>query len=155
MLNSLLPKQAGNSDYHQSKIALWLFGLVVLLRTIISLNSTFNARKVATSADGIPIDSFSPDAAQTAVALFSNLGLTNLVICLICIVVLVRYRALVPLMFALLLVQYVMRQVLHRVVPIPRTGNPPASIITWTLLTLMVVGFVLSLWPRRGATSSP
>lgn len=113
-----------------------------------SLNSIFNARNVASSADGIPLDTFAPAAAQTVVSLFALMALSNLVIALLCIVVLVRYRALVPFMFVLLLLYHFARQLLHQVMPIPRTGAPPASVISYTLLSLMVVGFALSLWRR-------
>lgn len=103
MLNALLPRQADNTTYRGSKVALWLFSALVLLRLIMSLNSIFNGRMGASTADGIPLDTFPPDAAQTVVSLFSLMALSNLMMAVLCIVVLVRYRALVPLMFTLLL----------------------------------------------------
>src|SRR6185295_9158084 len=48
MLDRLLPRHADNS-YRGSKIALWLFGLVVLLKLVIALNSLFNGHQVASS----------------------------------------------------------------------------------------------------------
>ncbi len=57
MLNPLLPRRVDNT-YRGHKLALWLFGLVVLLKLVISLNSIFNGRTVASSADGILLDTF-------------------------------------------------------------------------------------------------
>ncbi len=145
MLNRLLPRQADNT-YRGYRLALWLFGILVLVKTIISVNSMINGRDVASSADGIPLDTFTPDGARAVVSLFAHLGLANFVICLLCIVVLVRYRALVPFMFSLLLLQHLARKLIHQVMPIVTTGTPPGAVINLVLLALMVVGLALSLW---------
>jgi hypothetical protein len=155
MLNRLLPRQADNA-YRGYRLALWLFGILVLLRTIMSVNSMINGRDIASSADGIPLDTYTPDGARTVVSLFAVIGLSNLVICILCIVVLVRYRALVPLVFSLLLLQHLARRVIHQVLPIATTGNPPATVINLVLLALMVAGLVLSLAsPGRTRLESP
>jgi hypothetical protein len=126
------------------------------LRTIMSVNSMINGRDIASSADGIPLDTYTPDGARTVVSLFAVIGLSNLVICILCIVVLVRYRALVPLVFSLLLLQHLARRVIHQVLPIATTGNPPATVINLVLLALMVAGLVLSLAsPGRTRLESP
>jgi hypothetical protein len=148
MLNHLLPRHADNT-YRGHKVALWLFGLVVSLRVVMGFNSMLNARYVASSADGIPLDTFPPAAAQTAVSLFALLGLSNLVIALLGVLVLVRYRTLVPFMFVLLLLHHLARQLIFAMLPIPRTGAPPGSVISFVLLGLMVVGLALSLWRVR------
>lgn len=147
MLTRFLPRQVDNT-YQGSRIALWLFGLLVLLRLVMSVNSIFNARDVASSADGIPLDTFPPAAAQTVISLFAILALANLIICLLCIVVLVRYRALVPFMFVLLLLHSLGRKLIFEFMPVVRAGTPPASMINAVLLTLMVAGLALSLWRR-------
>jgi hypothetical protein len=155
MLNRLLPRQADNT-YRGYRLALWLFGILVLVKTIISVNSMINGRDVATSADGIPLDTFTPDGARAVVSLFALLGLSNLVICILCIVVLARYRALVPFLFSLLLLQHLARKLIHQVMPIVTTGSPPASVINLVLLALMVVGLALSLWnPDKTGLEQP
>ena len=106
MLNQLFPRQIDNS-YRAHKLALWLFGLVVLVKLAISLGSIFNGYEAPSSADGIPLDTFTPSGAQAVVTLFALLGLAHLTICLLCVVVLIRYRAMVPFMYALLLLEYV------------------------------------------------
>jgi ammonia channel protein AmtB len=148
MLNALLPRQADNS-YHGHKLALWLFGALVLMKTIIGFNSIISGDVVASSADGIPLNTFPAAAAATVVSLFALSGLRQLTFCLIGLVVLVRYRTLVPLMFALLLLEHVGRQVILQVLPISRTDRPPGAVVTIVLMAVTVVGMGLSLWRRR------
>src|ERR1035437_1915997 len=137
MLGRLLPARVDNT-YHRSKIALWVFALLLLLESVIGTNSIFMAQSVAGTADGIPLEAFAPAAAQAVVSLFAMLGLAHLVMCVLCLIVLLRYRALVPLMFTLLLVDQMGRRVIRYFLPIPTIGSPPGNIVTIVLLTLMV-----------------
>jgi hypothetical protein len=152
MLNPLLPRRADNT-YRGHRFALVLFGLLLLMKLGISLSTLFNGRTAATSADGIPLDSYTPAAAQTVVSLFALWGLTNLVICIIGLVVLIRYRGLVSFMFALFLFQQLGRYLVLQLLPIVRTGAPPGFVVNLVLLALMVVGLALSLWRRNGPAS--
>ena len=147
MLNRLLPRQVDNT-YHGYQLALWLFALVVFMKIPISLNSIFNGRMVASSADGIPLDTFTPAGAQAVVSLFAAWGLSQFIICSLCILVLARYRALVPFMFGLLLVEHLSRRLIFLVMPIVRTGTPPGVYVNLSLFALMIIGLVLSLWSR-------
>lgn len=52
----------------------------------------------------------------------------------------------VPLMFALLLVEQLSRYLILQRIPIIRTGSQPAGYIDLILLALMIVGSPLSLW---------
>jgi hypothetical protein len=135
MFSRLIPRSFDNT-YQGRGLALWLFGLVVLLRVVMSLNSIINSRTIAISADGIPLDTYPPAAAQTVVSLFSLLGLAGLVICLLCILALVRFRSMIPLMFLVLLLHFL---------AIARNGTPPGTYVNLTLFVLLAVGLVLSL----------
>ena len=104
MFERLLPRQIDNT-YHGHKVALWLFALLVLMKSVIGINSIFDGRDVAISADGIPLETFTPAGAQAVVSAFAAWGLAQLVICLLCLLVLARYRAMLPFMFALLLLE--------------------------------------------------
>jgi hypothetical protein len=147
MWNPLFPRRVDNA-YRGYKLAVWIFALLVLMKGAIALNSIFNGYVVASSADGIPLDSFPSAGAQTVVSLFALLGLSHLMICLLCVLVLVRYRAMIPFMFALLLLEHVSRRLILRILPIPKTGTPPGSVVNLVLLGLMIVGLALSLRNR-------
>jgi hypothetical protein len=144
VVNQLLSERLDNT-YRGHKGALWLFGLIVLMRVVMSLNSILNGRYVASSADGIPLQTYTPAAAQTAVSLFALLGFSNLVICLVCVLVLARYRSAVPLMFTLLLLQYIGGRLILYYLPIVRTGTPPGLYVNLSLLVLIIIGLALSL----------
>lgn len=148
MLSQLLPRQIDN-DYRGQKLALWLFALLVLVKVIMSVNSIFNAEAIARSADGIPLGTFPPAAAQTVVSLFALTAFSRLMSCVLGILVLVRYRAMVPLMFALFLLEHLGRRLVLQFLPIPRTGGSPGSTINLVLLAVMIVGLGLSLWSPR------
>lgn len=145
MLSQLLPQRIDNT-YRGHKLALWLFGLLVLMKTAMSVNSIFLGHKIATEADGIPLDTFPPAAAETIVSMFAIWGLAHLMICLLCILVLVRYRALIPFMFSFLLVEHLGRKLILQFISIASTGTPPGSFVNLALLAVMIAGLALSLW---------
>ena len=147
MFNQLLPQRIDNT-YRGYKLALWLFALLVFIKVAISLNCIFNGYMVASSADGIPLDTFTPAGAQTVVSLFALLGNSWLMICLLCSLVLVRYRSMIPLMFALLLLEHLSRKLILQFLPMVRTGTPPGTYVNLVLLAVMLVGLALSLWSQ-------
>lgn len=152
MFSRLLPERFDNA-YRGHKAALWLFALLLLMKSAIGLNSMFNGYSVASSADGIPLETFSPGAAQTVVSMFALLGLSHFVFALIGLIALVRYRSMVPLMLALLLLEFLARRAALFLLPIPRTGTPPGFYVNVALAVLMTAGLALALWNResRGA----
>lgn len=144
MFNQFLPQRADNT-YRGHKLALWLFALLVLIKVAMSLNSIFNGYMVASSADGIPLGTFTSAGAQTVVALFAIWGLSQFMFCVLGILILVRYRSMIPFMFAFLLLEYLSRKLVLQCVPLVRTGVPPGSYVNLVLLALMIVGLALSL----------
>lgn len=150
MLERLLPRHIGNT-FHGRRAALWLLALLVLMKSTIALNAIFDGYDVAVSADGIPLDTYTPAGARAVVSAFAAWGLAQLVICLLCALALFRYRAMVPLMFALILLEHLCRRLIFLVMPIERAGSPPAVYVNLTITALMVAGLLLSLWGGRRA----
>jgi hypothetical protein len=152
MLDRLLPQHLDNR-YQGSKVALWLFGLVVMMKSAQSLAIIFRGDVTARGADGIPLESFSPDAAATVVAVFAQGSLWRLFFCLVGAATLIRYRTGVPLMFALFALNYLAAQLVLQYVPLPRVGKPVGPVINLVLFVVMLVGLGLSLW-RRGRAAA-
>jgi len=144
----LLPQRIDNT-YGGHRLALWLFGLLIFMKGSIGLGTIFNGHSAATSADGIPLDTFTPAGEQAFVALFAAWGLSQFILNLIGLLALVRYRAMVPLMFALLLLEHLNRKLIFWVLPIPRTGTPPGYFLNLGLVAVMIVGLLLSLWKQN------
>ena len=147
MLDRLFPQPIDNT-YRGYKVAVWLFGLVVGLRITQSVLVILNGYSTARDADGIPLDTFTPAAAQTSVALFAQGSLWRLIFCVLCVLVLVRYRSAIPLLFALLLLSYLASQLIFQFVPLPRTGTPPGPILNFVIFALTIIGLALSLRGR-------
>jgi hypothetical protein len=147
MPSRLLPQRVDNA-YAGSRVALWLFGLAVVLKGAMASNAVFNGYVVASSADGIPLETYPPAAARAVVSLFALWGVGHLVLGLLGLLVLVRYRAMVPLMFLVLLVEQLGRKLVVLALPIERPGGAPGSWFSLGLLIVMIGGLVLSLWHR-------
>jgi len=150
MVERLLPQPIDNT-YSGSKIALWLFGLVVFVHILQSVVVIVNGHSIAQSADGIPLETYPAAAAQTILAIFMVSSLRRLIISLICAVVLFRYRSAVPLMFVVLGLSYLGGQVIFQFVPIVRVGTPPGVVVNLIMFGLTIVGLALSLWRRGGS----
>jgi hypothetical protein len=148
MFADILPRSIENT-YRGSRLALWLLGFLVVMKSVIGVNSIVNGAAVMTTADGIALKTFPAAAAQNLVALWALLGLAHIVMAVLAVLVLIRYRGMVPLMFALLLLQHAGGRLVGYFLPIVRTGAPPAFLINVVLLASIVVGFALSLWRRR------
>jgi len=144
MFNQLLPPRIDNA-YRGHKLALWLFALVVFVRIVQSIAVIFGGYSVVRSADGIPLETFTPAGAQTVVTLFALSALSRLFIFLLCVLTLLRYRSAISFMFALLLLNYLAAQLILQFVPLVRTGTPPGPVVNLILLALMIVGLALSL----------
>jgi hypothetical protein len=148
MFDLLLPKSFDN-NYRGHKLALWIFGLFVLMKSVIGTNSIINGRVVMTSADGIPLDTYPPAAAQTLVALWALLGLSHIILGVLGIVALVRYRSMTAFLFALFLLQHLGGRLILHYIPLVTIGAPPAFAVNLIQLSLLILGLALSLWRRR------
>jgi hypothetical protein len=154
LLDRLLPRQADNR-FEGYRAALWLLGLLIALKLIMGVRSIFDTASVAQGADGIPLDSFGPAAAREVLLLFALMALGQLVLTLIALIVLIRWRALVPFIYLVLLAEHLARRLIaqsYRVAGTPVTDV--ALYVNYGLLTLLTLGLVLSLIPARGAQRS-
>lgn len=156
MLSRLFPRVLDN-DYRGHRAALWLLVPVVLLKAVMGfncagLNPFVDNRDIMQGVDGIPLATFPPQAADMLVFMFAAWGLGLLLLSLVGVVALVRYRAMIPMVYLLLGAEQLGRQFMGSTNPIERlaSGNFSAALlINLALSTILVVGFVLSLWPRR------
>lgn len=154
MLSRIFPKQLDNT-YRGQRVALWLFGLVVTLKLIISTNSILNTRSIAMGADGIPLDSFGPGGAQTVILLFALQALGNMMLALLGVVALIRYRAMIPLLYLLFLIAQIGGRVINALHAAPETAAASnGNIVIYSLIALVVIGLGLSLTGKRYATSA-
>ena len=148
MLDRLFPSRADNS-FEGHRAAIWLLGLLIALRFVVSVNSILNTASVAAGADGIPLGRFGPEAGREVLTLFALIAVGQLASALIGLAVLIRYRALLPLFYLVSLGEQLARRLVVRMHEAPTYGSPVAAYVTWTVFGLLVAGLVLSFLPAR------
>jgi hypothetical protein len=139
-----------DTTYNGHRLAPWLLALVASVKVAQSLFVLFGGDFVVRTADVIPLDAYTPAGAQTVLSLFMLLGFDRLLIGLLAVPVLVRYRGMIAPMFTLLLLHDMGKQLIFHLFPIVRVGAPPGPTVNLVLFGLTIVGLALSLW-NRGA----
>jgi hypothetical protein len=89
--------------------------------------------------------------AEAVVTIFAFWALSQLLIGLLFILVLFRYRAMIPLMYVLILAKYLGRIAMGLTKPIVTIETPPGATGNLVLIVVGVIGLVLSL---RGEAES-
>ena len=89
MIDQVLPGIIDNT-YRGRRLAFLPFGLLVLLKLTVGVNSIFRGYMVMSTADGIPLDTFPAAATQSLISLWALLGLSYVAMALLCILVLMR-----------------------------------------------------------------
>ena len=150
MMERLFPRMVDN-DYRGHPFALWVLVPVTLLTLVRSLVHMFRVDGGAQSIATIPLDRYSDPAAAAVILIFALWGLSQLLLGLLYVVVLVRYRALIPLMYLTLILEYCGRLALGAWKPMETLERPPGARFTLIMIVLSLVMFVLSLRQRPGA----
>lgn len=156
MLTRLFPRQIDN-DYRGRKLAIWLLAPLALVKllqgaSVAGLNPWSTSRRILETADGVPVGTFPAEAASHLVFLFAAWGLGIFILGLLGVVVLLRYRAMIPLMYLLLLIEQLGRKALstiHLGSPFMSLEANAANLINWGFLAVIVIGFLASLSGRR------
>ncbi|HEY4115487.1 MAG TPA: hypothetical protein VGM17_15630 [Rhizomicrobium sp.] len=155
MLERIFPKTFDNT-YRGHWAGLVIFVLVVAVKALQCVETIFNTRNTAINADGIPIASFTPAGANTVLSMFALLGLYLLVIPAQSIVVLLRYRSMVPFLYFWLLLLQIAGRALHMLHPVFASDNhgpqPIGFYVNLGILAVTVLGFALSLVGPRYTT---
>lgn len=159
MLNRLFPPSLTN-DYRGSWIALWLFLPVLVVKTLMGvnfsgLNPFVDVRDILMGVDAVPLDTFSPEAAQSVVSSAAAWGMALVALCLFAWIVVVRYRGGLPLAIAIFLVEQLGRTgaaCVHAIAALAAEGKPLAvsALINTTLGALLILALGLSLLRVRG-----
>lgn len=156
MLERIFPKRIDNT-FSGHRLAIWLLVPVIVVKGGMGGNSLFNTRVVATSADGIPVDSYGAAGAEAVLAFFALWGLFTLFLAIEGALVLVRWRTLIPFAYLLFLVEHLTRKAIFLIHPVATAGAQQTGLaglsvgaaINYGLLGLLAIGFVLSLLPRQ------
>ncbi len=142
----VFPKTADN-NYKGSKIALWVFAILALVSTVRSLIHLFAPDGGAGSIAGIDLSK----GAENIVFTFALWGLSQLIYAFIQLMVVFRYRTLIPLFYLILFVETIGRILVGIMKPpILLHGAPPGGIGNYIILPVVVIMFVLSIKIKNG-----
>ena len=132
----------------------WLaIGLLVLYAAIKFGQGTvsiLDTASTAVRADGISLTGFGAMGAQTVISMFALLGVNVLVLPLQAVLVLIRYRAMIPLMYLMMAGLYLAGRALSVLHPFPHIDGavPTGSYVNLSLFAILLAGFSLSLVGR-------
>ena len=131
---------------------MWLLGLFLALKLAMSVRSVVDPRAVAAGPDAFPLDRYGAEGADAVLMLFALNAYGQLALVLLGAVALFRYRAMVPSVFLLLILDQAGRRVIVAAHEVERlAGSDGGFSINLALLVLLLVGLALSLWPARAA----
>ena len=149
MLQRLFPITV-NNDYRGQPVAKWALAALTLITLGRSLVHMFAPDGGAQSIASIPVDSYSPAAADALVTLFGLWGLSQLIIGCLYAITLWRYQRLIPLMYLFFICEYLMRLLAPVYTPGMETAHtPPGAIGNYLFLPLGILLLILSLWQRE------
>jgi len=155
-LDVLLPRTA-NNDYHGGRVPLYFFYALIPVITFRSFVHFLKDDSGVNSIASIVLFSGTPDP-NNVVYMFSALwGSQQVIMWMIYLVVLVRYRSLIPLMWALFVVEVCFRMAVGSMHPLTpdyyartppgKLGNLPMLLIGSTMLVLAVRNTLRSARP--------
>ena len=153
MIDRILPACIDNR-YRGHRLGLWLFVPITFMNVSRSFTHLFKADGGAQSISTIPLDTYPSSAAQNIVGLFARIGLEQLVLASLFVLVIVRYRAMIPLMYVLIVAHYLGARVVSQVKPLVLAGTSGVSTPFLVIAVLSVAGLVLSLIGRGYAEKS-
>jgi len=140
---TLLPARIDNTLTGR-KLPFYFLAAYALLSAARSLVHLLAPDGGAGSIAGMDLSVTGADGIIFAFALW---GSAQLLLALIQLLVVIRYRALVPLMYLLLLLEILLRQLVGRMRPVTFAHTPPGAIDNHILLPLAALMLALSLWP--------
>ncbi len=145
----LFPNQF-NNEFTGIKPALWLFYPFTLLTLWRSQHHLFSADGGAQSIATIPLDTYSGGAADTIIGIFALWGLSLLVIGLIYLLAVIRYRSLIPILYLLAAVEYLIRLTyIPAFKSIETAGTAPGAAGNLPLFLFACLMLLLSLWRKE------
>jgi hypothetical protein len=148
ILERLLPAKADNT-IHGSKLPVYVFALIAMISTVRSFIHLLAPDGGAGSIAGMDL---SVSGASGTIFAFALWGSAQLIYALIQLVVVFRYRSLVPFMYILLIMETFLRMLVGQMKPVTFAHTPPGAIQNYIVIPLAVVMLVLSLWNTNKLT---
>jgi len=152
MLKILLPENADNT-YKGHKIAEWLLYLYIFKSFFAGCVHMFASDGGAMSIGSVTLDAFSQGAADSVITVFGLWGMEQFVIGVIALIIIRRYKSLIPLLWAIYALEYFGRFATKFFTPGLVTANiPPGAVADIVLIPLAMIMFIIALYTSRNIT---
>ena len=138
----ILPKTIDNS-IQGTKVPFFVFAMYAILSTVRSCIHIFTADSGAGSIAGMDL---TVSGANGIIFAFGLWGSSQLLFAIIQLIVVFRYRALIPLMYLMLVLEILLRQLVGIMKPVTFSHTPPGAIGNHLLLPLAIIMLVLTIW---------
>ncbi|NKB32797.1 MAG: hypothetical protein GKR91_06830 [Pseudomonadales bacterium] len=144
MLRKIFPSTVDN-NYSGNRIALYFFYVITVITIGRSCIHIFAADGGAQSIATIPLDSFTQGGAEAVIFIFAQWGIAQLMVGFMYLLVAVRYRSLVPLLYLFIFFEWSSRIALALYKSIETSGVAPAAMAQLILVIIVPVMFFLSI----------
>jgi hypothetical protein len=144
----IFPKHINNT-YTGQPIALYTFYIITFITIVRSLIHILAPDGGAQSIATIPLDTYSVESANTVIFMFGLWGISQLLLGILFLIITIRYKALIPLMYLFIFTEYTLRLILGFFKPITLTGVAPGGIGNYVFIILSILLFMLSMKTKK------
>jgi len=145
ILDRLFPKVAYNT-YNGHKLAKWLLMFYVFKSLLAGGIHMFASDGGAQTIASVTLDEFTQAGADSVITFLGLFGMEQLIIGIIGLIILWRYKSLIPMMCGIYFLEYTLRGLAHLYTPGLTTAHtPPGATMDYVLIPLAAVMLFLSL----------
>jgi len=139
-MKKLIPEKIENK-IPKNKFVYYFCWLLVGFNFFRSLEHIFAEDGGAESIAGIPLSSYSPEAANNIVSIFAQWGFSQLVLACILLLIVLKMRELIPLMLLIIALENILRGAVALYKPLILVDAPPGAVSPIIGLVTLVVFF--------------
>jgi len=125
-----------------NKFVYYFTWLLVVFNFFRSLEHIFNEDGGAESIAGIPLESYSSEAANNIISIFAQWGFSQLVLACILLLVVLKMREFIPLMLLIIALENILRGAVGLYKPLILGDAPPGAVSPIIGLVTLAVFFI-------------
>lgn len=149
IMKRLFPPQIDN-NFPGHWLGLVVFALVIIAKGGQGVQTIIHTRATATGPDAISLAGLNHEQVDGVLQLFAVIGLYALILPAMSLVVLCRWRAMIPFMYLSFVVFYFAGRLLRLLHPIFVDEKTSYGVyVNLGILAVTIMGLCLSLWPKR------
>lgn len=140
-MKKIIPDTIENR-FPNNKFVYYFTWLLVAFNFFRSLEHIFNEDGGAESIAGIPLESYSSEAANNIISIFAQWGFSQLVLACILLLVVLKMREFIPLMLLIIALENILRGAVGLYKPLILGDAPPGAVSPIIGLVTLAVFFI-------------